>query len=211
MSVFHTIAMFCAIDALSLNNTSKNATTFKLCTRVVGNLSSSTFELLCAISTTIFSQLSAESRNTSLLIAPKRTAYENRIPCSILARPEAFSHSKIPTHLFPRVTPPLISTDEPTLPPNFPHRPSPTDLSFTNTSSTDISFANPSPTKLKFPTPTTLCESSITLSASATGGIIASPKQCLSSSNASLQDPCSNLKPVRNCLFSFLQLGIPRC
>lgn len=124
MGVFHTIAMFCTIDALSLNNSSKTATTFQLRTRVVGNLSSSTFELLCAISTTIFSQLSAESRNTSLLIAPKRTAYENRIPSSILARPEAFSHSKIPTHLFPRATPPLIS--RPTS--RLSHRTFPTDL-----------------------------------------------------------------------------------
>lgn len=211
MGVFHTIAMFCTMGALSLNNSSQNChhlqTPHSSCWQ-----SSSTFQLLCAISTTVFSRLSAESRNTSFSTAPKRTALEYSISSSILARPEAFSHSKIPTHLFPRATPPLISTDDqPTLPPTFSHRPFLTDLSFTNTSSTSISSANPSLTKLNFPTPTTLCESSTTLSTFATRDIRASPKQCLSSSTASLQDPRSHLKPVRNCLFSFLQLGIPRC
>lgn len=120
MGVFHTIAMFCTMGALSLNNSSQNChhlqTPHSSCWQ-----SSSTFQLLCAISTTVFSRLSAESRNTSFSTAPKRTALEYSISSSILARPEAFSHSKIPTHLFPRATPPLISTDDqPTLPPTSP-------------------------------------------------------------------------------------------
>lgn len=217
MGVFHTIAMSCTMGALSLNNSSQNChhlqTSHSSCWQSfffhlpasLCNLNHGLLTTLCRIPQYQLLNRAKEDRSRiqHLLFNPRTTRgfqpFQN---------PHPPLSSRDPSLDLDR-----RSTDPPTdlLPPTFPHRPSPTDLSFTNTSSTNTSSPNPSLTKLNFPTPTTLCESSITLSTFATRGIRASPKQCLSSSTASLQDPRSHLKPVRNCLFSFLQLGIPRC
>lgn len=205
--------MFCTTGALSLNNSSQNC-------HHLQTLHSScwqTFFFHLPISlrnpTTVLSGFSAEFRDTRSSTTPKRTrkALESSIVSSTLARPEAFSHSKKFTHLFPRATPPLVSTDDPptlppTLPSTFPHRPLLYQLTPPLPTSPPPILPH-SPHKLSFPTPTTLCESSIALSTFATRGNRASPRQYLSSSTASSQDPCRHLNPVRNCLFSFLQLG----
>lgn len=129
MGVFHTIAMSCTMGALSLNNSSQNChhlqTSHSSCWQSfffrlpasLCNLNHGLLTTLCRIPQYQLLNRAKEDRSRiqHLLFNPRAT--------------RGFQPFQIPTHLFPRATPPLISTDDPpTLPPTFSHRPFPTDL-----------------------------------------------------------------------------------